>query len=518
MKKNIFFIHLLYLVPLILARSNLNQNFQQKHNEFLEVLNILKDTERYNKNLYPNEEKEIPTRVVIQMYIEGMSSFRAQSMDFLVDIYFQTQWVDERLKHEGKRRILIGDRKTFDFMWQPGLYFANSRESTFHEVSSPNFLVWIYPNGTVFYDTRISLNVICMQDLSKYPLDSQACTLRILSYAYDNTQLEIEWNKEKAIEVNEDLRMTDMTLRTIRPGTTLNNYVTGLWACATAEFIVDREIMHHVLQTYLPTSLIVIISWFSFWLDAESVPARVSLSITCLLTLATQNSAARMALPQASYVKAIDIWMGGCTSFVFLAIIEFTVVNYCSRINNRKKRKYGLRSGRFFKSVNNQMIGRFKRNICSPINDEITEKFYPYNTSPIFDRFMKKDNEYNKNLVKNYSSYNIIDNVGKINMVDDINYPINRNSVLECCKLESSFLNYPSTPKTKILFHNKKENDSHGKSKNLRDTITTVGYVHQKDLAQKIDHTSRVYFPIVFIIFNISYWFYYLYYSVDNIN
>ncbi|CEF69132.1 Gamma-aminobutyric acid A receptor/Glycine receptor alpha family and Neurotransmitter-gated ion-channel transmembrane domain and Neurotransmitter-gated ion-channel family and Neurotransmitter-gated ion-channel ligand-binding domain-containing protein [Strongyloides ratti] len=484
----------------------------------MEVLNILTDTERYNKNLYPNEEKEIPTQVTIQMYIEGMSSFRAQSMDFLVDIYFQTQWVDERLKHSGKRRILIGDKKTFDLMWQPGLYFANSRESTFHEVSSPNFLVWIYSNGTVFYDTRISLNVICMQDLSKYPLDSQACTLRILSYAYDNKQLVIEWNKEKAIEVNEDLRMTDMTLRTIRPGTTINNYVTGLWTCATAEFIVDREIMHHILQTYLPTSLIVIISWFSFWLDAESVPARVSLSITCLLTLATQNSAARMALPQASYVKAIDVWMGGCTSFVFLAIIEFTVVNYCNRRNNRKKRRYDLRNGRSFRSVDNTMTGVLKRNVYSPMSGETTERLLSYNTSPIFGKFIRKDDEYNKNLSKNYSSYNITDTFDPINMADNISYPINRNTILGCCKLESPFISCPSTPKTKILFHNKIENCSHRKNKNLRDTITTLEYVHQKHLAQKIDHKSRVYFPIVFIVFNISYWFYYLYYSNDNIN
>lgn len=57
MKIKVLFNCLFYFVPLILTNSKFNQNFQQKHNEFMEVLNILTDTERYNKNLYPNEEK-----------------------------------------------------------------------------------------------------------------------------------------------------------------------------------------------------------------------------------------------------------------------------------------------------------------------------------------------------------------------------------------------------------------------------------------------------------------------------
>lgn len=90
--------------------------------------------------------------------------------------------------------------------------------------------------------------------------------------------------------------------------------VSGVWSCATAEFIVRREIMHHVLQSYVPTALIVVISWFSFWLDVDAVPGRVSLSITTLLTLATQASAARLALPQ----------VGWCANLVVCEAVDIT--------------------------------------------------------------------------------------------------------------------------------------------------------------------------------------------------
>ena len=36
-----------------------------------------------------------------------------------------------------------------------------------------------------------------------------------------------------------------------------------------------------------------------------------------------------------SYVKALDIWMGSCTAFVFLALVEFTVVNHIARHHRR---------------------------------------------------------------------------------------------------------------------------------------------------------------------------------------
>ena len=39
----------------------------------------------------------------------------------------------------------------------------------------------LYPNGTVVYGARITLQLNCMMDLARYPLDSQNCTLEIES-------------------------------------------------------------------------------------------------------------------------------------------------------------------------------------------------------------------------------------------------------------------------------------------------------------------------------------------------
>lgn len=77
--------------------------------------------------------------------------------------------------------------------------------------------------------------------------------------------------------------------------------------------------------------MLVIVSWVSFWLDPNAIPARVSLGVTTLLTMATQISGINASLPPVSYIKAIDVWTESCLTFVFGALLEFALVNYASR-------------------------------------------------------------------------------------------------------------------------------------------------------------------------------------------
>ncbi|MED6264227.1 Glycine receptor subunit alpha-4, partial [Characodon lateralis] len=101
---------------------------------------------------------------------------------------------------------------------------------------------------------------------------------------------------------------------------------------------------YYLIQMYIPSLLIVILSWVSFWINMDAAPARVGLGITTVLTMTTQSSGSRASLPKVSYVKAIDIWMAVCLLFVFAALLEYAAVNFVSRqhkefIRLRKKQR-----------------------------------------------------------------------------------------------------------------------------------------------------------------------------------
>lgn len=95
---------------------------------------------------------------------------------------------------------------------------------------------------------------------------------------------------------------------------------------------------YFIIQIYVPSILIVILSWVSFWLNTDAIPARISLGVLTILTMTTQSSGARSSLPRVSYIKAIDVWMSACLLFVFAGLVEFAVVNVLARKQVRVSR------------------------------------------------------------------------------------------------------------------------------------------------------------------------------------
>ena len=96
-------------------------------------------------------------------------------------------------------------------------------------------------------------------------------------------------------------------------------------------FVLRRDIGYFLIQVYMPSILIVILSWVAFWINIDAIPARVSLGLLTVLTMTTQSTGARGSLPRVSYIKAIDVWMSMCLIFVFVSLLEFAVVNVISR-------------------------------------------------------------------------------------------------------------------------------------------------------------------------------------------
>ena len=94
------------------------------------------------------------------------------------------------------------------------------------------------------------------------------------------------------------------------------------------------------MKVYIPSSLIVIMSWVSFWLNRGAAPARVGLGVTTVLTMTTLINSVNAALPKISYMKSIDIYLFVCFFMVFGAMVEYACVGYTDKRIQLRKNRY----------------------------------------------------------------------------------------------------------------------------------------------------------------------------------
>ena len=77
----------------------------------------------------------------------------------------------------------------------------------------------------------------------------------------------------------------------------------------SAELHFVRQTGYYMIHTYVPSTLIVILSWVAFWIDYKAVPARTSIGLLTVLTITTQASGIGGTLPKVSYIKVGEEWV-----------------------------------------------------------------------------------------------------------------------------------------------------------------------------------------------------------------
>ena len=55
----------------------------------------------------------------------------------------------------------------------------------------------------------------------------------------------------------------------------LINVYSGEYSCLTVDLTFKREFSYYLLTIYVPCCMLVIVSWVSFWLDQNAIPARL---------------------------------------------------------------------------------------------------------------------------------------------------------------------------------------------------------------------------------------------------
>nr|ABK20343.1 glutamate-gated chloride channel [Parascaris equorum] len=299
-----------------------------------------------------------PVLVSVNIYLRSISKIDDVNMEYSAQFTFREEWRDARLAYERFADentqvppfVVLATSEQADLtqqIWMPDTFFQNEKEARRHLIDKPNVLIRIHQDGQILYSVRLSLVLSCPMSLEYYPLDRQTCLIDLASYAYPTDDIKYEWKVTNPIQQKEGLRQSlpSFELQDVLTDYCTSKTNTGEYSCARVKLLLRREYSYYLIQLYIPCIMLVVVSWVSFWLDKDAVPARVSLGVTTLLTMTTQASGINSKLPPVSYIKAVDVWIGVCLAFIFGALLEYALVNYHGRqefLKKEKKKKTGL--------------------------------------------------------------------------------------------------------------------------------------------------------------------------------
>uniref|UniRef100_A0A0N4Z1R6 Gamma-aminobutyric acid receptor subunit beta n=1 Tax=Parastrongyloides trichosuri TaxID=131310 RepID=A0A0N4Z1R6_PARTI len=452
------------------------------------ILDHLTNSSRYDKRLRPQYGEEA-VEVGITLHISSISAVSEVDMDFTLDFYLRQTYKDSRLafgelgkSFKNIKELTVGV-DYLEKLWKPDTFFPNTKKSSFHIATTHNSFLRIDPDGTVFTSQRLTVTATCPMKLKLFPMDSQLCSLEIESYGYSVLDIHYKFSNGKHSVTRSEFELPQFILQDVRLGSKLENLTSGTYSRLYCQFLFKRNIGYYIIQIYLPSILIVIISWVSFWIRRDSTPARISLGVLTVLTMTTLMTTTNSTLPKVSYVKSIDIFLGFSFLMVFASLLEYAAVGYMT-----KRKKIILKRKETKSAISNYVN---QRKITGPNNNGGYEKMN-YNGSG-----SNISHSVNNNGIRNSLAYQRAEeegdspyeysptfNFNKSVLQNDSQNVLNNNGAIMC----GSIL--------------------------MNDNESKCSFVALNP--SNIDKYSRITFPLIFLIFNIVYWMTYM--SIEDVD
>nr|XP_031545622.1 gamma-aminobutyric acid receptor subunit beta-2 [Vicugna pacos] len=464
-----------------------------------------------------------PVAVGMNIDIASIDMVSEVNMDYTLTMYFQQAWRDKRLSYNVIPLNLTLDNRVADQLWVPDTYFLNDKKSFVHGVTVKNRMIRLHPDGTVLYGLRITTTAACMMDLRRYPLDEQNCTLEIESYGYTTDDIEFYWRgDDNAVTGVTKIELPQFSIVDYKLITKKVVFSTGLYR---GKWLREKR-RHHIFVRS--------VHLFQDWVlgkDSDSrckpsVPYQARLEpvqlfsrrhspanpgITTVLTMTTINTHLRETLPKIPYVKAIDMYLMGCFVFVFMALLEYALVNYIFFGRGPQRQKKAAEKAA---SANNE---KMRLDVNKIFYKDIKQNGTQYrslwdptgNLSPT-----RRTTNYDFSLYTMDPHENIL-----LSTLEIKNEMATSEAVIGLGDPRSTMLAYDASSiqyrKAGLPRHSfgrnalerhvaQKKSRLRRRASQLKITIPDLTDVNA------IDRWSRIFFPVVFSFFNIVYWLYYV--------
>ncbi|KAH7969296.1 hypothetical protein HPB52_016585 [Rhipicephalus sanguineus] len=143
------------------------------------------------------------------------------------------------------------------------------------------------------------------------------------------------WNPKRRVVIASDMKLNQFDLvRTPTDNQSDFSRKEGPFAMLLVSFQLKRHMGYFLIEVYAPCTLLVVLSWVSFWINREATADRIALGVTTILTMTFLALESRNDLPKVPYCTALDYYVAIGFGFVFATIVEFAIVHYFTKVGS----------------------------------------------------------------------------------------------------------------------------------------------------------------------------------------
>lgn len=252
-----------------------------------------------------------PVPVEVGIRLHQVVAINQKKENFTVVVTLKATWTDPLLKYEpvnGKKSMMLTKKAFKTLMIKKRAHFpavvVSNQQGNNH---IHNSLVFISSDGVVSYLERTTLVLQATHfDFTAFPFDTQLFELYIDSLLPEDQFIFKKMENFSGMDEKlgeEEWKISGFTTKI----TTTTDTAAAPGSRLTLSFTGKRHYIYYITKLFIPVTLIVIVSWFTFFLKDYS--KRIDLASANLLLFIAFNFTVSNELPKLGYITFIDAFL-----------------------------------------------------------------------------------------------------------------------------------------------------------------------------------------------------------------
>ena len=271
-------------------------------------------SERYSSYICPKSGDQYNVKINSSLVVRSIRDVNVLDSHMTVDIFLYIYWIDNRIRKKFTNENIQGvgvplPISKIDDLWTPDFYIFDLKDfQSYKIVKSVNSISILHEcywdpsscaedytkNNTVLqYMLDARIQVYCLSFIFKnFPFEENSCTFLLgtaihpVDFIWGNeSDGSNNWKYTYALgKTVNGYEVTNLSWINDYPNN-LNNEWNGIGKAIGFKIFMKRKIGHYLIQYYIPSACIVMLSQISFIVPLTSIPGRVALLVTEFLTL-----------------------------------------------------------------------------------------------------------------------------------------------------------------------------------------------------------------------------------------